>query len=297
MQRFCVLLVVVATVCLNTGLAQGQSSEAAYEISFWESVRNSTNPKELQLYLEKFPNGKFAALARTRLTALGDKAGPAAPVAPAPAVAPVSAVAQPAPRVSRFPQPGDSWTYRLTYRKRWGEPARNPSMQTYAVKVGAASESEIVDQLSIDGASPIDTKHVRGGYLVGQGVSLFSPYLPVFESGSPSFPLGRIQILDTACRGMYICEVKGRVVGAETVSVRAGKFAAIKVVVDHAWRPSAGASANQNQMAQMAGGRTLTIWYAPEVKRAVKFSSRPTVGEVPPVETNFDLELESYQLK
>jgi hypothetical protein len=53
----------------------------------------------------------------------------------------------------------------------------------------------------------------------------------------------------------------------------------------------------QSVMATMNGGRTLTIWYAPEVKRAVKFSSRPTVGDVPPVETNFDLELVSYQLK
>jgi hypothetical protein len=33
------------------------------------------------------------------------------------------------------------------------------------------------------------------------------------------------------------------------------------------------------------------------VKRAVKFASRPTVGEIPPVDANFDLELVSYQLK
>ncbi|HUQ26827.1 MAG TPA: hypothetical protein VM140_14270 [Burkholderiales bacterium] len=41
------------------------------EVSFWESVRNSKNPEELQAYLDLYPNGSFAALARSRLAALG----------------------------------------------------------------------------------------------------------------------------------------------------------------------------------------------------------------------------------
>jgi hypothetical protein len=45
------------------------------------------------------------------------------------------------------------------------------------------------------------------------------------------------------------------------------------------------------------GGRDLFIWYSPELKRAVKFSSRLTFGNLPPIEANFDLELVSYQLK
>jgi len=47
----------------------------------------------------------------------------------------------------------------------------------------------------------------------------------------------------------------------------------------------------------MNGGRILTIWYAPEIKRAVKYSSRITVGDIPPIDGDFDLELVSYQLK
>jgi hypothetical protein len=34
-----------------------------------------------------------------------------------------------------------------------------------------------------------------------------------------------------------------------------------------------------------------------EIKRAVKFSSRLTVGDIPPIEPHFDLELVSYQVK
>ena len=37
------------------------------ELSFWESVRESENPELIQAYLEKYPNGEFAALAEIRL--------------------------------------------------------------------------------------------------------------------------------------------------------------------------------------------------------------------------------------
>lgn len=37
-----------------------------YELSFWETIRNSRNPAEYRAYLDAYPNGRFAALARTR---------------------------------------------------------------------------------------------------------------------------------------------------------------------------------------------------------------------------------------
>ena len=37
---------------------------------FWESVRNASTAAELRTYLERFPDGTFAALARTRIAAL-----------------------------------------------------------------------------------------------------------------------------------------------------------------------------------------------------------------------------------
>ncbi len=52
---------------------------SAAEVSFWESVRNSRDPVELEAYLTAFPQGTFAPLARTRLRNLQ----PAQQVAPA----------------------------------------------------------------------------------------------------------------------------------------------------------------------------------------------------------------------
>jgi hypothetical protein len=40
------------------------------EVAFWECVRDTKNPVELQAYLDQYPNGVFASLARTRLAAL-----------------------------------------------------------------------------------------------------------------------------------------------------------------------------------------------------------------------------------
>lgn len=38
----------------------------AYEISFWESIRDSQNAREYRAYLDAYPNGRFAALALAR---------------------------------------------------------------------------------------------------------------------------------------------------------------------------------------------------------------------------------------
>lgn len=38
----------------------------AFELSFWETIRNSESAAEYRAYLDAYPNGRFAALARTR---------------------------------------------------------------------------------------------------------------------------------------------------------------------------------------------------------------------------------------
>jgi tetratricopeptide (TPR) repeat protein len=39
---------------------------AAIELSFWESIKSSTNPDDFKAYLDKYPDGQFASLAKTR---------------------------------------------------------------------------------------------------------------------------------------------------------------------------------------------------------------------------------------
>ena len=40
------------------------------ELSFWEAIKDSTNPAEFEAYLRKFPSGVFAGLARIKLDSL-----------------------------------------------------------------------------------------------------------------------------------------------------------------------------------------------------------------------------------
>lgn len=39
---------------------------AAIELSFWDSIKNSNNPADFQAYLDKYPDGQFASLAKNR---------------------------------------------------------------------------------------------------------------------------------------------------------------------------------------------------------------------------------------
>jgi hypothetical protein len=246
------------------------------EIAFWETVRDSRNPAELQAYIDQYPNGKFVVLAKVRLAALGQK--PAAP--------PVKAGEM------RIPKVGDTWTYRLTPVRGWGSPMKVEPPRRHEVKVDEVEQGRIVDQLSVDGGTPVSSTHVPGRTLLSQGASVFSPYLLVLETLPPSGRLAGISIRD--CGGNYICEAKGRVVGSETVIVPAGKFVAIKVIIDQEWRAR---SVSGHAAGQLNGGRTLTVWYAPEASRAVKYSSRLVVGDIPPIDADFDLELISFQVK
>lgn len=50
-------------------------SAVAVELSFWESVKNSGDPEEFSAYLNKYPGGQFAELARIRMRALANKRG------------------------------------------------------------------------------------------------------------------------------------------------------------------------------------------------------------------------------
>ena len=51
----------------NSAIAnESKTDPAAFELSYWESIKNSTNPDDFKTYLTKFPNGVFAELAKLR---------------------------------------------------------------------------------------------------------------------------------------------------------------------------------------------------------------------------------------
>lgn len=57
----------------------GGSTELSLELAFWESVRDSRNSADFRAYLEQYPQGRFASLARVRLQAVAPVAEPSTP--------------------------------------------------------------------------------------------------------------------------------------------------------------------------------------------------------------------------
>ena len=49
----------------------------ALELSYWESIRNSTDPEDFKAYLVKYPNGQFAELAKLRVRRASPASNPA----------------------------------------------------------------------------------------------------------------------------------------------------------------------------------------------------------------------------
>jgi hypothetical protein len=267
-----------------------------------DALKREREAQRLELAKQRQELEKLLAAAlerqRKELEAYGLRPAAAPPVTPSGAAATPSAgpavVASapptgPAASSSRLPQVGDTWTYRLREPKR----IDGPKERTYSVTVKAASEAGLLEQYSLDKEPPAQWAHSPGNYLVALGPSLFSPYLAAFESLSPGTRLGRITVNDRHCTGMYVCQAEGKVSGRETVKTAAGSWEAIKVVIEHYWQAYGGG----RDTAALQGGRTLTIWYSPQLKRAVKFTSRLEYGQIPPIDADFDLELVSYQVQ
>ena len=77
--------------------AAAPGAQPSLELALWDAVKGSNSPAELQAYLDKFPNGTFAPLARTRMAALPapkvaatEPRATTDPKAPAPAAAPAT---------------------------------------------------------------------------------------------------------------------------------------------------------------------------------------------------------------
>ncbi len=54
----------------NTGGTGVRDDAATFELTYWDSIKNSNDAADFRSYLEQYPNGKFVALARNRLRSL-----------------------------------------------------------------------------------------------------------------------------------------------------------------------------------------------------------------------------------
>ncbi|MCM2327315.1 MAG: caspase family protein [Lysobacter sp.] len=74
----------------QAGAGPSADIAAQLELQFWKSVQDSSNANDIQAYLEKYPNGVFATLARNRVDSMlgRGRSAPAAAPAASPAVVP-----------------------------------------------------------------------------------------------------------------------------------------------------------------------------------------------------------------
>ncbi|NML32485.1 SUMF1/EgtB/PvdO family nonheme iron enzyme [Paraburkholderia antibiotica] len=90
-----------------------KDSNDQYEITFWESIKDSNYPADYEAYLKAYPNGRFAPLAHARIDRLRAAAASNAPATAAPAApnnhatqaAPPAPVARPAAQASTATNP------------------------------------------------------------------------------------------------------------------------------------------------------------------------------------------------
>jgi formylglycine-generating enzyme required for sulfatase activity len=83
----------------GAGISRGvmpKDSAEQVEMTFWESIKNSEQAGDYEAYLQAYPNGRFAALAKARITRLR---------AAAPKTEPIAPKAEPAPAAKPAPEP------------------------------------------------------------------------------------------------------------------------------------------------------------------------------------------------
>lgn len=79
LRTICCALAIAAALLFHPAATLAQTDVSA-EITFWNSVKDTRNPAEIVAYLNKYPNGTFASLAKIRLESLKPKT-PASPPA------------------------------------------------------------------------------------------------------------------------------------------------------------------------------------------------------------------------
>ncbi len=272
------------------------------ELAFWDSVKASRDRADFEAYLERYPQGSFAALARNRIAQLAPKpAVAAAPVpaptpvpspAPSPAAAPAPAPATlpaqvasiaPSPAASRpgMPKAGDRWTYRYV------DPSRPSDASTLSVEVKGAAGDAILEAATRSDGKSSEWAYGPGTSLIGfDTMTTFSPYLAAFDGLRDGQSWGDIEFqrLGNCSNGRAQCRATGKVVRRERIATPAGTFDALRVEVT--------ITGSMFGRPATLGSTDFVFWYAEAVKRFVKASARSFNTPRP----DMDVELVSYQL-
>ncbi|HET9643115.1 MAG TPA: caspase family protein [Burkholderiaceae bacterium] len=269
----------------TTQLAQSRETqtdiEAAGEIAFWNSIQASTRADEYRAYLRQYPSGRFAALAQTRVAAYTPATATA--TAPTTGTSPPSGSPTSPPstvqtaRRDTLPHVGDTWRYRVQDQFRIGDLFLTARVEGVTAEGVAESWTTTSDAKLRTALAPLEP-----GFYTLPGWTLtppeFSPYLLASGSLKPGQTIpGQPRRIEQA-----MVALRGRVEGEEEVAVGAGRFHTLKLVL-------------RGQASMRGGGRTATVstehtvWYAPQVKRMVKYTVSTRVGDSVREATTFEL--------
>jgi hypothetical protein len=261
------------------------------EIAFWNSVKDSGIASEYRAYLDRYPNGRFALLARNRLNEA------LAPAAKKPAATPTQvALAQPSTAAAGIQRSainvGDSWTYNLmqgTKRK----------LDTVTATVTAVRDGIVEEQLTreqarfsakrsfaagFDPQQPLQETQLPGMFFLPE----FSPYVSDTGLPAPGKDLGQIEArvsTDASADANFktVTKFSVRSVRQERIKLPAGDFDTVRVeLVSVPLGPPA------------YGQLRFVYWYSPDVPRVVKVLRQRLSADMP--ETGSDsFELASYR--
>jgi len=238
----------------------------------------------------------------------------AAPVVPAaaPPVAPAAApvvVARAAPlnlpnrpTSARELKVGDSWTYRLR------EAQFDRNLATVTHEIGGGDKSGIREVVRAGSRKAADTGEAAGAQRrlvleprifeqqINQNARLveFAPFMSAFAELKPGVKWNRIAGATSADSGND-WRFSGKVAGRERVRVPAGTFDSIKAELEGELEgsfPSSRDPFNETTPSY----QTYSVWYVPEIGRAVKYERR-TYNRGRRLLDHEQYELLSYQLK
>jgi Caspase domain len=218
----------------------GVPSAVATELAFWDTIKDSRDPADFREYLKKYPNGRFAGLARNRLRT--ETANVEMPVI----------------------KSGDRWVFRMSdmvnneqtvYEDRITKVSGNVLSITQTILSTTSSRS--VGRRT-DFTVESSTWSTRGNrWVEGDDMPVSFP-LRVGKTWNYSFK-NKSQKDNT----VIVHDRRATVTGWEDARVAAGVFRALKIVHAGTWKPDGAADKEGGTEAQ-------TFWYAPDLKRWIK---------------------------
>lgn len=184
---------------------------------------------------------------------------------PAPRGAPMKDAATAGSLPASMPRPGDRWKYQYV------DGFSGQTREIFVHEVVAAKVDEIDDRIYIEGGSvagdertftPDSSLALAERRLRNVAMPEFDPYLQAFE---PDLSFRRLGSIKVPMKGGSLWEFTARVIGAETVSVPAGVFDAMKIELSGTRHDAPALLRFEPVRAQYV------IWYAPKAKRYVKY--------------------------